>query len=1537
MESTKRLKPLQKLTTIIMVLLIFAFAVVPTIYNAQRITQQSSSGNIAAQTQPSTVPQPTLAASDCGTSCVAAHNQLSMVFHAATALKSPKATTPSYDPSCGGYCGLAAPDCTGYDLCGTLTLSGDASQSTTQVLGTATGYVVDECVATHHGGTNQTCASLSGFSYFFASYIPTSSTIGSPVMMNGVTEFPVTFSFDFGYYYGDNCNYGCFPPPGYGWSFQLAVTQQYSDGWSSDNVYFTMMEAPSVSYQNLGGDGDQVGQCKCGEPIDVGTGNVYETVTDYQTVGINQLSFIRYYNSYAFDQSESVNGQVYALEMGSHWRSNYDSYLSISSTYVIAQRADGQALGFTLNNGVWTSASDIDLKLTQTASKTWTLVDGNNTSETYAVNSYGEGVLSNIAYLDGYQQSISRRSNGTPLLVTDSYGRVLKFSYADPTNPNLVTKVNTPDRAILTYSYSPGAYQGFADRLTSVSYNTSPITSQIYQYNNSSFLYAITGLQDEDGNLYESWTYDSLGRALSSQENGGSNLTSVSYDDTTGNRTVTNALGQQEVFTFSNLQGSEKVTEIDRLATSSVPAATELFRYDSNGYTASATDWKGNLTTYVNDAFGQVTSMTEASGTPLARTTTTTYDATFVHLPDQIVAPDLTTTFTYDSKGNLLTRTTTDTSSTTTNGQTRTWHFTYDATGHVLTTVGPRTDLTQTTTYTYTSNNIATLTDALGHTTTFTSYNGSGQPLSATNPNGVVTTYTYTLRNWLLTVTVHTASNNLLYTLAYDAAGNITQINQPDGNLLYFTYDLAHRVVKISNRLGDRINYTLDALGDITKQQLFPFSGVLASSQTAVYDSLGRTTQQIDAFNQKTRLSYDANGNLISSTDPLLAKTTRTFDALNRPVALTDPLGHKTTYTYDAQDNLLSVTDPRNLVTSYTYDGFGEVLSLNSPDTGVTSYTLDQDGNRVSETDARGIVTTRTFDALDRVLTVVYPASPSENMTYTYDAHSATNFGVGLLTGLVDQSGTTTFTYNERGDLLTDKDTIASKSYTTTYSYDLADNVSKIIYPSGDSVSYLRDLASRINSAIYTPTGGGASTTIVGNITYDPFGPVTSMQYGNGLTSTFTYNQNYLLTKLVTSGTASVQNLTIAYNAANYVSSLSDSLDSTRNQTFTYDAAYHLTQATGQYGTISYAYDADGNRTSMTAGSATTAYSYHSTNNLLLSGTTGSASCKYSYTANGDVATDTCGTTKTTLTYDNNNRNTQILVTATGKSTVTGSYSYNALNERVLKTVGSQRTAYTYDQNGNLLAESNGSTGAMSQEYIWLNNTPVAEIAPGGTIYYIHDDQQGTPQKMTNAAQTVVWDLIQDPFGNTVSLTGTATNNLRFPGQYFDGETGFNYNLNRTFDPTTDRYMQADPIGLAGGIDPYVYVTGDPLNATDPQGLYGEYLCGKIGYCSPEYSTPPPPISLSPELNESLYNFFDNLSTYSDVAAVDAAYFGFEPQALTFAGISMCATLVKQSLRPNPGEVIQDMMVDVGMDKAHLSPLAPFVKKILNYINDLLK
>lgn len=165
-------------------------------------------------------------------------------------------------------------------------------------------------------------------------------------------------------------------------------------------------------------------------------------------------------------------------------------------------------------------------------------------------------------------------------------------------------------------------------------------------------------------------------------------------------------------------------------------------------------------------------------------------------------------------------------------------------------------------------------------------------------------------------------------------------------------------------------------------------------------------------------------------------------------------------------------------------------------------------------------------------------------------------------------------------------------------------------------------------------------------------------------------------------------------------------------------------------------------------------------------------------------------------------------------------YACDLFRRRIKKTVSGTTTHFHYDLQGRLIAET-ARDGTALRDYIYQNGNLVAVKLHGiqAGVYYVISDHLGTPQQIVDSTGTVVWKAAYFPFGKAQILTETITNNIRFPGQYFDAETGLHYNWNRYYDPDTGRYLTPDPIGLVGGMNLYAYVGGDPVNWIDPLGL----------------------------------------------------------------------------------------------------------------------
>jgi RHS repeat-associated protein len=1147
-----------------------------------------------------------------------------------------------------------------------------------------------------------------------------------------------------------------------------------------------------------------------GDPIDIATGNVYEQVTDYTTVGTNPLAFIRYYNSMA-------SGNTPAKELGRNWRSNYDRHLrNVSATEADAERPDGKVVSFVLVSGTWTPDSDVDMTLTNSGG-TYTLTDHGDTVETYTVSG-GTGTLNSIAYPNGYTQTLNYTSS-VLTSVSDSYSRSLSFTYTS----GRITGVTTPDSATLTYGYTATAGDNL---LTSVTYNTSPSTSQTYVYGNSSYPFALTGITDENGNSFASWSYDTNGRATDSQHAGGAGELQVTYPTST-TRVVTNALGEQETYTFAADHGVMKATSIARAASSPVAAATRNFTYDANGYLATATDWNGNSTHWTNNSHGEPTSITEAYGTGRARTTTISYDSTWVHKPYTVTRTNQTVDYRYNSTtGTLTSKTLTDTTGGSTNGYTEVWAYTYDGTGEMLTETFPRTGTTVKNTYTYSSGALASITDQLSHTTTINTANGTGQPTEITDPNSVVTDFVYNNRNWLTSKTVHASPSNEVTTYTYIGSGQVNVITLPDSSTLDYDYDNAQRVTKITNTASETMNYTLDAMGDITAFSIKDSGGTTKKSWTATYDVLGDRLTLVGAGGgtQTTSYAYDGNQNRTSTTDANSKVWSQAWDELDRATTVTDPLTHTAAPTYNNLDYVTAQTDFLGYSTSYTRDAFGNAIARSSPDTGSWSFTFDEDNNLTGITDARSVATSRTFDAVDRLSGVSITGYSGEAETFTYDDTTGGNKGVGRLTSVSDESGSTSRVFDNFGNITSETRVIGGKTYATSYSYDLANRLKEIIYPSGRYVDYTYDSSGYLTTVTTKPSSGGSVTTLASSIAHKPFGPIASFTYGNSEAQTRTYDNNYWLSTLNTvySGTY-VQELSYGYDYAGNLTSITDTLNSGRSETYTVDDLNRLHTASGDYGSRTYTYDDNSGRATRVAGATTYTTTRVSSKNRVDHITDGTNTRNFTWTSNGNLATDDrtfVGGGSISNTFGGRDRLESMTVNG---QTVT--FKINGFGQRVSKAFSGTTTHFIHDIQGNIIAEADGSTGTTTKEYVWMEGMLLAQIDGSGNIVYVHSDQLNNPQKITNPSRTLVWDREQEPFGETYATpTNTTSTNHRFPGQYADAENSLSYNNMRDYDSSVGFYVESDPIGLMGGLNPYVYAAGNPTEIVDPLGLYRALL-----------------------------------------------------------------------------------------------------------------
>lgn len=1212
------------------------------------------------------------------------------------------------------------------------------------------------------------------------------------------------------------------------------------------------------------------------DPVNFGTGSKFQQETDFR--GGAWLTFRRFYNGHT---------PVPGAEMGALWRHTFDRSIEVlkstpgasagSIDQLVLDRPDGSSETFTHGTNGWIpSSDDPDTVIEQ--------VDGSGNTTGYSVFMVGTrqteqysaaGQLQSITDLSGTVTTLTYSDATTPatvapkpgllLTVTAPNGRALSFIYDASARVQTIT---LPDGGTLGYAYDTN------NNLTSVTY---PDThTKQYVYNESALVgaslpNAMTGIIDEKGTRFETTSYNSSGQAISTQFALGADKTTFDIFNFSENGVipvdVTTPLGFTYEPSLVNFLGGFKAAGSSANCGQTCGQPWKSVTYDTNGWPASFTDYNGNQTLTTNNAVGLETQKVEASSTPIQRTTNTTWDNVLRNpltrnvsdANNHVVSQE---GWVYNTRGQTLASCEMDptipaaasyvcsNTGTVPAGVRRTVYTYCDAVdttqcpliGLMLTKKGPRTDIDDTTHYSYYMDDnalhqhgdLANITNALGHQTNYIGYDGAGRVTTMSDQNGTISTLSYNPRGWLLSRSINPFGvDEATSSFTYTPFGALETVTDPDGVVTTYGYDDAHRLIKITDGEGNFIQYTLDAVGNRTAENIYTSGGSTpVHSLTRQFNAQGQLVKTIDGLSHTTldataTGSYDLNGNLVQSKDGLGFVRKQTFDALDRAVSDVENFNGIDTATqntttgkaYDALDRLTQVTDPANLATNYTFDGLSNQTNLQSPDTGNSSDTFDAAGNRLTHTDAKGVIGTSTYDALNRLLTTTFSDS-TLNVSYHYDesveatgCHS--NQTKGHLTRMVESTVTTTYCYDSRGNVSQKIQTQGTQADVTSYAYTPADRLSQVTYPSGTVVQYTRNNLGQITSVTSTPSGGAAQT-VVSNATYLPFGPVSSYTLGNGQVVSRNYDANYQLVDL----TSPNFNLHFTRDVMGDIKSLGNAPGvPTPTETYTYDPLYRLIGVLDSQGNVveSYTYNQTGDRLSKTSagGLATGTYGYQSGTHLL----TSIGSSARSYDLNGNTTGNATGGQTFGFGYDGRNR----LALAQANNVTVGTYTYNALGERVAKATTSPQAngRFDYDEGGQIL----GEYGSSNRDYIWMDDLPIGAVDGTGAatvLNFVVADGLGAPRSVNNSVGTQIWQWQYQ--GNSFGeKQPTSTNgyvfNLRFPGQYFDTERGVAYNVNRDYDASIGRYLQSDPMGLAAGPSTFAYVTNNPLLGIDPLGL----------------------------------------------------------------------------------------------------------------------
>jgi RHS repeat-associated protein len=770
-----------------------------------------------------------------------------------------------------------------------------------------------------------------------------------------------------------------------------------------------------------------------------------------------------------------------------------------------------------------------------------------------------------------------------------------------------------------------------------------------------------------------------------------------------------------------------------------------------------------------------------------------------------------TTSYTYDTSGNMLTQT--DATGTITN--------TYNSFGEVL----MRTDqMNGVTTNTYDAQgNLLTTNDALNKTTTFT-YDSHGQLLTVTDARNNVTTFGYDASGNLTGRTdalsnhadigydargrFTSVTNALTQTTSYeyDLAGRLKKITYPDTTFVLFTYDLAGRRTKIKDPRGYETTFAYDAAYRLTSEtnadlKVTSYAYDLMSNLTAVTDALNRTTNYTyDDFNRLTTVTYpeastgaghlhedfayDLAGNLLSKTDQAGRVISFCYDSANRLTTTTDPALKVTSYEYNARSQMTAVVDAINQRYEFVYDALGH-RTLEKKGTATMSFVYDAAGNRSQRTDYNNAVTNYTSDALNRLTTISYPDLTAA--TYGYDELSR-------LTTATNANGTVTIAYDSLSRTSSVTDVFGQ---VVSYAYDANGNRTQLSLNAATSATYQYDVLNRLTQL----TDSSVLNTI---FAYDATNKLTTRSLPNEVTTSYQYDGLDRLTQLThAKGANTLADFQYQFNAVNDITQMIDDADA---HNYSYDPLDRLTAATHPNQTNeSYTFDDVGNRTTSHQGSS---YSYQTFNRLVAAN-----GASFGYDANGNLTSKTDGNGTWTYTWDYENR----LKQASLSGGVAINYSYDALGRRIQRvSTTSATTKFVYDGSDVLRdLDGNGNTVADYLNGPGIDNK-LRQTSSGGVSYFL-TDHLGTTRAQVDSSGNITSSLSYDTFGNVVN--GSASTRYTYTGREIDPDSGLMYYRARWYDQQQGRFISEDPIGFDGGKNWYAYVENDPVGSDDPLGL----------------------------------------------------------------------------------------------------------------------
>jgi RHS repeat-associated protein len=1167
----------------------------------------------------------------------------------------------------------------------------------------------------------------------------------------------------------------------------------------------------NVSGSEAGLESISLAALSVGNPIHVATGNKFQTEIDIPSLsGLLGIGFKRHYNSAAVREPSIL---------GAGWRHSYQASLRQRARFIEIVQADGRLVVFEANglaSGTFVGrrASDGEVVRVGDAFR-WRWPSGRElvfdaAGRPTSIRESGRELL--LRYNDA----------GQLLTVMDPQQRKLQFEYY--ANGRLA-KVRGPGRFGVAFKYDA---RGNLVEVVRSDRNARRYTyeDERHPHHLSTISVGKAGPQPYGKRVafepVAQWKYDDKGRAVFSSHPDDAGKVTLRFErDFTE---VTDAFDRKTRYFIGWRKGAAVVTKVEGPGCSACGKADASYAYDDALRPLSVTVQGAAAWHYVYDPQGRLHSVERDSEGRRQWIVRYGYDEAgriaTIERPSIKVGASASVVLTYARNG-LLERFDERGFTPRAEGRyaeiSRTTRVLFDDRSRIRRIDGPRTDVQDWIDIEYDDwDRLVAIKTPAGEKRIL-AYDAAGRPTHVAQSGRPNIKLTYDANGRIASVTHLRAQGALKTTYSYDHARRLAAIEDPLGRRTRYGFDAAGRPNRMTRSDLNVVTIARYAADDnLERIAAFDAQGQLLRAIYYAYDDERRLVEIRDGEGAPLRrLVYaDDDARPDVSIDPLGNESRFSYDSLGRISSVMVADGGVTRVEQDAFGRMTAVFSANGAQTTFLYDDFGRRVFERSADRGETRYVYDLAGNLVEKIDARGARTRLEYDAANRLVAVARAEGKSE-LTYAG----------GMLRRIDGEVSDESFEYDADGQLIEHRRTVGNHSFKTRFTYDQYGRLATRELPSGVRLRYRYGSTGVLQSIVQERWRGervlaqvDAANSLAKGRKLAALGRFES---GNGIEQQTTFDARKAnMSRRAIEGVAK---LLYGYDDAGRIERIDRD---GRVSEYSYDAIGRLVRAETRHERVAYRYDSNGNRVSgvvempegATAGdrkSSSQRYEYEQGTNQLLA----VDDVRYEYDAAGNPVR--IGARR--YEYDTAGRPTRLYE---GKRLI-AEYRYNFWGERIQKTVhagGKPQTRFYIYEDHKLIAEAD-ERGKIEREYVYLDHHPIA-MFENGEVYWIHTDHLGTPIAVTDARRRIIWNASHRAFGEAIVDSDpdgdgiSFTLNLRFPGQYADVEAGTHYNYFRDYDPKTGRYLTPDPIGLAGGKNPFAYASGDPNSATDVLGLY---------------------------------------------------------------------------------------------------------------------